>query len=539
MTQTIVARAVQERLRAADGEIALLDVREIGEHARGHPLFAASLPLGRLELEIDRLVPRRGTLVALIDAGAPDDRARRAAERLAGFGYRDARVLDGGLAAWRAEGLEVFDGVHVPSKAFGEVVEAECATPAIAAPELAAAIAAGWRAAVVDCRPLDEYRRMNVPGAVCAPGAELVRRIRDIAPDPETLVVVNCAGRTRSIIGAQSLIDAGAPNRVVALENGTMGWTLAGLALERGACRSAPPPSAAARDWAQAAAARVAARFGVRAIDAEALARRRREADRRMLYLFDVRSADEYRAGHVPGSRHAPGGQLLQATETYAPVRGARIVLADGDGARATMTASWLLRMGWRDVRVFASEAGGEGVETGPEPVRVLGLTPARRAFEIDAVRVAGMLPGRDMTLVDFADSRRYRGGHIPGAHWGSRSRLSRLAARLPEAAMAVLTSPDSLVAHLAAPELGKMLRCPVRVLRGGTDAWTAAGFPLETGAAGMLDDADDDWPAPYDLPTARAGDAMRAYLDWETALPARIARDGAARFRVRPPDAV
>ena len=66
------------------------------------------------------------------------------------------------------------------------------------------------------------------------PGAELVLRVRDIAPSPDTTIVVNCAGRTRSIIGAQSLINAGIPNKVVALRNGTMGWHLAGFTCDKG-----------------------------------------------------------------------------------------------------------------------------------------------------------------------------------------------------------------------------------------------------------------------------------------------------------------
>ena len=66
------------------------------------------------------------------------------------------------------------------------------------------------------------------------PGGELVYRIGDLAPDPKTLVVVNCAGRTRSIMGAESLRRAGIPNKVVALRNGTMGWELAGFRCDRG-----------------------------------------------------------------------------------------------------------------------------------------------------------------------------------------------------------------------------------------------------------------------------------------------------------------
>lgn len=533
MAGSVTAAAVQARLRAAAGELALLDVRERGEHARGHPLFAASVPIGRLELDIDRLVPRRATPVVAFDDGASDDRAARAAERLGALGYGDVLTMEDGLAGWRAAGFEVFDGVHVPSKAFGEVVEQVCGTPRVTADRLAALRAEGQDLVVLDSRPFAEYRRMNVPGAVNVPGAELVRRIGDLAPDPETLVVVNCAGRTRSIIGAQSLIDAGVPNRVVALENGTMGWTLAGRALEHGGSRTAPPPSAAALAWAREAAARVAARFRVREIDGDTLARWRKEADSRTLYLCDVRTAEEYEGGHLPGSRHTPGGQLVQATETYAPVRGARIVLIDDDGVRAAMTASWLKRMGHGEVAVLAGGLDGAELETGPEADRVLGLTPARRAFEIDVVRVAGMMPGRDMALVDFADSRRFLSGHIAGAVWGTRARIAALAERLPRTDLVVLTSPDSLVAHLAAPELGRHLRAAVRILRGGTDAWTAAGFPLETGDGGMSDDADDAVLLPYEQAPERVEAAMRAYLEWETALVPRIERDGTAHFRL------
>src|SRR5207245_8921614 len=72
---------------------------------------------------------------------------------------------------------------------------------------------------------------------VSVPGAELVLRAREAAPDPATTIIVNCAGRTRSIIGTQSLINAGVANKVVALRNGTIGWTLAKQNLEHGADR--------------------------------------------------------------------------------------------------------------------------------------------------------------------------------------------------------------------------------------------------------------------------------------------------------------
>ncbi len=533
MTALLTAAALQERLRANTGEIVLFDVRERGEHARGHPLYAASLPLSRLELDIARLAPRQGVPLVVFDDGPPDNRAARAAERLQLFGYGDVRVLEGGAAGWTDAGFELFDGVHVPSKAFGELVEEACGTPHMSADELAALQDGGRSLVILDSRPFAEYQRMNIPGGINVPGAELVRCVHDIAPDPDTLVVVNCAGRTRSIIGAQSLINAGVPNPVAALENGTMGWTLSGRVLESGQTRSGAAPSAAGAAWAQHAAAEVARRFGVPEIDRATLAQWQSEAEERTLYLCDVRSAAEYEAGHLPGSRHTPGGQLVQATETYAPVRGARLVLIDDDGVRATMTASWLIQMGHGEVRVLAGGVDAGEQETGPEPRHVPGLSPARRTFEIDVGRLAGMLPGRDMLLMDFADSRRYRAGHIAGAVWGVRARISRLAERLPEAPMIIITSPDSLLAHLAAPELSRHVRAPVRVLRGGTDAWAAAGLPLEAGAGTMLDEADDVHLLPYDHAPDQVEAAMRNYLDWETALIPRIARDGTARFHI------
>ena len=72
----------------------------------------------------------------------------------------------------------------------------------------------------------------------------------------------------------------------------------------------------------------------------------------RTLYVLDVRDPAEFRAGHRPGSRNAPGGQLVQATDNWVGVRNARIVLVDDTGVRARMAAAWLRQMGHRDVFV-------------------------------------------------------------------------------------------------------------------------------------------------------------------------------------------
>ena len=502
----------------SDGrELALIDLREELIFSRSHLLWARSVPLSRLELRFARLVPRRDTRIVLCDDG--DGLVERAANILADAGYTDISCLQGGVAAWEKAGLELFSGVNVPSKAFGEHIEHACHTPSVSAEELDGLMRSGTDMVVVDSRPFDEFQRVSIPGATNVPGAELVLRIRDIAPSPDTLVVVNCAGRTRSIIGAQSLINAGLPNKVVALRNGTMGWTLAGLMPDSGKVKRFTEPSTDGLAFAKSAAERVGKKFGVMRIDAKALEGFRADTTR-TLYVFDVRDPTDYAAGHFPGAINAPGGQLVQATDQYAATLGARIVLIDGHEVRAVMTASWLQQMGWLDVFVLAAS----GNEKGRPPAPVLGAAPSpERAIE--AKELSELVAKDRVTVVDLSLSPAYRKGHIPGAWFAIRTRLSHALAKIPMNGELVLTSEDGVLAGLAANET----RAPARYLRGGNAAWEAAGFTLSTEPR-MADEPLDYWPKPYER-TGDAKAAMNEYLSWEVDLLPRIERDGTTRF--------
>jgi len=502
-------------LIAAGSELAILDVREEGVHARNHLFLATSAPLSHLELRIGRLVPRLVTRIVLVD----DDEqlAQRAARVLRRLGYRDLHVLAGGNAAWKAAGFELYSGVHVPSKAFGEHVEHHDGTPRIAAAELKAKLDAGEDLVVLDSRPMNEYRVMSIPGALDCPGAELVYRVHQAAPDPKTLVVVNCAGRTRSIIGAQSLINAGIPNKVVALKNGTMGWHLAGLELEHGQSRTAAAPAGSALAKARAAAAKVADRFGVKSVSTSQL-KVLQDEKARTTYLFDVRSPEEYAAGHLPGSISAPGGQLVQATDTYAAVHGARIALVDDDGVRATMTASWLVQMGWPEVFVVEN-----AVLDSRQPAYL------QAAPHCATISVRNLEP-EDVLVLDFGTSLQYRAGHIPGAFFAIRSRLPSHLQSLGSAPV-VCTSPDGVLARHAAVDLALLLGREVRALEGGTGAWSAAGLLLEKGETRMLEPPEDVYYKPYDH-KSQIEAAMQDYLQWEVALLAQIERDPDCKFR-------
>ncbi|KVK97161.1 rhodanese-related sulfurtransferase [Burkholderia ubonensis] len=521
---------VRARLLAGD-EIALIDVREEDPYAQGHPLWAANFPLSKLELDAWTRIPRRDTPIVVYGDAAGEDLAPRAAARLAQLGYGDVRLLDGGLAGWRAAGGELFIDVNVPSKSFGEWVEAERHTPSLSAQEVQALIDARADVVIVDARRFDEYRTMNIPTSISVPGAELVLRVRALAPDPATRVIVNCAGRTRSIIGTQSLINAGLPNPVAALRNGTIGWTLAGQALEHGAARRFPDEiDATLRADARRAARKVAERAGVPRIalaDVAALAE-----PGRTLYRFDVRTPEEYEAGHLPGFASAPGGQLVQETDHHAPVRGARIVLADDDGVRADMTASWLAQMGW-DVRVV--EAGAQAFGETGQPPRDVPAAPG--VAEVSPATLAGWLREAapdEIAIVDVTASANYAKRHIPGAWFAVRAQLRDALAAIPAARRYVFTCGSSLLARFAAADARALLPASAQivVLAGGTAAWIDAGLPVEAGDTRLASPRIDRYRRPYEG-TDNAAAAMQAYLDWEFGLVEQLKRDGTHHFRV------
>ncbi len=498
-----IAPAELKALIAEGGELAILDPREEGVYSKGHLFLAASCPLSRMELLVGEMVPRPGTRIVLVDED--EKLAQRAAATLRSFGYRDIHVLAGGLAGWAAAGHEIYSGVFVPSKAFGEYIEHRDNTPRISAGELKAKLDAGEDVLVVDSRPMGEFQVMNIPGALDCPGAELVYRVPELATSADTLVVVNCAGRTRSIIGAQSLINAQLPNKVVALKNGTMGWHLAGFSLEHGKREHAPAPGSQALARARSLADGVARRFGIRRLDRAGLSRLAADRDR-TLYVFDVRSPEEYARGHLHGAISAPGGQLVQSTDSYMATRNARVVLVDSEGVRAVMTASWLLQMGWPEVYVVEDAPPVD--EISAQDLKVLGKAQ----------------------VLDFGTSLEYRAGHVPGAVFAIRSRLGDRRDKLAEEGVIVCTSPDGRFARFAAADLGGIAKVPVKVLAGGTAAWRDAGLPIEAGETAAWEPNEDVYYKPYDR-KSQVEQAMQDYLDWEVALMEKIGRDTDVRF--------
>ncbi|WP_114814851.1 rhodanese-like domain-containing protein [Paraburkholderia kururiensis] len=526
----IPATTLREWLNDAD-EIALFDVREAGEFGEGHPFFAIPLPYSRLELDAGRLAPRRDVRVVLLDSGERNEAvARRAAHRLTALGYTRVAVLQGGARGWSAAGYTLFKGVNVPSKTFGELVEHAYGTPHIAAEELARRQAARAPLVLLDGRTVEEHRKMTIPGAVSCPNGELPYRLGALATDPNTPVVIHCAGRTRSIIGAQLLRSLGVPNPVVALENGTQGWTLAGLALEYGSARRYPDTVdrialADARERAKA----LAQRFELTTLDA-AGAQAWLDAADRTTYLLDVRSAAEFQHDGVPGAVHAPGGQLLQATDQTIGVRGARALLVDHDGIRAPVIATWLDQMGIETALVAAHDAQRLRLRDSNE----LAPHAADEAAPIDARALRKLRDSAQrLHLLDLRSSAVHRQGHPVGARWAIRPKVVEALEGAVLSDSVVLFADCFAVAALAAHDLREAGFTQVSIARDGVETLRAAGYAFETSPHSLPDHERIDYL--FFVHDRHEGnlDAARAYLAWETGLIAQCAPDELQHFRI------
>jgi rhodanese-related sulfurtransferase len=499
---------------------AVFDVRERGEFNECQIPHATSLPRSQIEFRIAALVPDRNIPVIVYDEGAA--RAPLAAATLLALGYQQVSILDGGLNAWQKNGRPVVSGVNVPSKAFGEKVQHERNVPELTPEELRRLQERSAELVILDMRTPEEFGRFCIPGGINVPGGDLILWADELKRRKDAAVVVNCAGRTRSIIGAAALRRLGLTN-VRALRNGTMGWVLAGFELEHHPARPVPSAPPTSRANAAAAARRIAAEEGIPSITVQDLARLV-GTKRDMHYLLDVRSEAEYAAGHVAGSLNVPGGQAVQRADDFIAVRNAPIVFISQESARAVMAAYWYRQMGFPNVSVADggisawSKTAGELV-VGAQEEEPLGFAAAKDAARrIGAAALKAGLGQGSMLILDVGSSVDFESAHVPGARWISRGWIeSRLPEQLSERGQSIVVScPDGRQSVFAAQTLAAMGYTNVQVLDGGVRAWSAQGFATEQGSTGCLVETNDVVLSP----SIRGNkEEMQRYLDWEVNL--------------------
>ncbi|MFF2083673.1 rhodanese-like domain-containing protein [Nocardia sp. NPDC058176] len=343
-TKTVDSDTLRRWLADGD-ELAVLDIRPSEVVGYASPLFATNLPADRVEAEIDRFVPRKPVRTVLVDAG--DGVAEPLANALAAAGRTEVYALTGGIPEWTRDGVEDLPTFDIPGQAFSLGIRDERATPSVTAAELKTLKDSGADVVVIDTRTVPEFTAGHVPGAVGVPGAELLLRFADVVPSPDTHIVVSCAGLPRAIIGAQTLIDAGVPNKVSYLHDGTKAWKQENLELETGATALYGPVDDAARERVTERVEAISADDQFDRVDLATAHAWAADPDR-TTYLLDVRTPEEFAQEHLPGSINAEGGQLLGVSYRTIAVRGARVVLIDDrTAARASVVAHWLQRRGF------------------------------------------------------------------------------------------------------------------------------------------------------------------------------------------------
>ena len=519
MVQTITPQALQHLIDSKE-PFALIDVREAGEHNSSHIPDSSLIPRRQLEFQMLTAVPVQNAPVVLYDDNG--QRAAHAAATLERMGYTQVSVLQGGINWWATQGYPTEWGSNVISKDFGEKMEVVHHVPEIEATELRERMERGDKLVILDSRTPEEYQRFCIPGGRSVPGGELALRITDITKDldSDTTVIVNCAGRTRSIIGARVLQRMGLQN-VYGLKNGTSGWVLAGYQLETGGDRlELPEPSAEGLSAAEAYADRLAAEDGVRFIDVATLQTWLAKRQQETCYFVDVRTIEEYEKGHIPGFRWFPGGQVVQRSDDVMVVKHCPIVFTCDRKARAAVVASWYRQFGFEDVYVLqggvnAWTASGLALAQGSEAPAPFGIEQAKAKVRMLSPQE---LQASAPAVVLFVDtSQDFARGHTPGARWMPRGSLElQIADVAPDKETSIaVTCQNGLNAILAGATLKDLGYQNVSALSGGMAAWQAAGLPTEVGLSGIM-------RPPTDVlmsgPDRNSADAIN-YLRWETAL--------------------
>ena len=515
----LISDAELDALLKGDTPIALIDVRESGEYNSSHIPGAALIPRRRIEFIIEDAVPAQGVHVVVCD----DDgrRAPLAATTLERLGYTNVSVLEGGVNRWSARDYPTEWGVNVPSKDFGEMLEVVHHVPEISAEDLHERIERGDKLVILDTRTPEEYQRFAIPGGRSMPGGELALRITDITKeiDEDTTVILNCAGRTRSITGTHVLQRMGI--EALGLKNGTSGWLLAGYELENGADRvELPEVSEEGRTAGEAYAAKLAEEDGVRYMSPDELAALIAKRDAQPVYLVDVRTEDEFTDGHIAGFRWWPGGQAVQRADDLAVVKNATLVFCCDGRTRGTVTASFYRQMGHQEVYVLDGGApawaeSGRELAEGPERSPVSGLGNAFRSVKLVSAQELHDSPPDVVLFVDT--SQDFSGGHTPGARWLSRSWLEiEIGDMVADKSTPIaVTCASGRNSALAAVTLGELGYTDVSVLEGGMSAWRQAGLAVEQGLTGIVrPPADINY-----LGVDRSYGEMMNYLRWETEL--------------------
>ena len=500
-------------LMNSDGLYAVIDVRDWGEFSLGQIPGANCIPRGSLEKYISVLVPQTAIHTVLYcDTG---QRSTRAASSLESLGYTTVSVLDGGMNAWTAAAYETLHGWSLRGKEYGERLQVEESIPEMTAEELRERLKQHEQLYIFDTRTAPEFQAAHLPGAYCTPGGQLALLAPEIVHDKNNTIVTNCAGRTRSLLGAHVLRRMGFSN-VYALKGGTGAWRIAGHTeeLEKGDGARLPQLSETGMAACKQFAEQLAKEDHIHSLTPQEL-RARQDSDD-LVYLLDVRVLDEYQASHIPGAHFCPGTQVALLVESLVGVKNAPIITMCAGRARAIIAASLLKGAGYPNLSIldggttawtqqgFPLETGApneidfgqpvwmarllQGLPAGVEPqaLPIPGLVEATAQAELLTPQAlqAQLTTGERLALLDVRSAGDFATAHVSGARWLSRGKLDiEIEQEVPnKTTWVVLICRKGNLSPLSVPTLKAMGYQHIAILQGGFNAWQAADLPTEQG---------------------------------------------------------
>lgn len=526
---------VEELRRLFDSNelFALIDVREFGEYTKGYILLASPLPYSRIEMKVESLIPCKNVPVIITDSGENGDtRSKKAAKLLKKMGYQKISILENGVRGWHNSGYELFKGIGCPSKCYAAYLEQKKHVPGYFPKDVQEKLKNGEKIAFIDIRREEEFLKMCLPNGLNAPGCDSAYRFLDLVPDPETLVLVNCGARTRSILFAQTLIDFGVPNPVATLKGGTLNWKRNGYELRYGNDNKIAPPSAEAIAFSHKKAKSLADKLNIQFIDKETLEQWQIKSQEEPLYVFDVRLPGEYAQSHLQGSMSAPGGHLAQCITEFIAVRNAKVVLIDDTEVRSIITAYWLKELSVENVCVLKGGLGGSGIgcQNLTSNTYSISSTLLDKLPQQNSITPSSLLQKNQSTsvplIIDIGYSNNYRNSHIPSSIWCPRGWLEEAHKKYENVQEIIITSDDELHARLTVEDAKEIWpQAKISYLEGGTPAWNHAQFPSETGMKNACVKEDDIPYLWYTDPNITGAD-MDKYFDWENKDLAQLLKD-------------
>ena len=313
----------------------LIDCRERRDYVHGHWFGSNNIPLSILPIRLPFLCSDQDFPIYFLDWGdAASVVALRLIEKL---GYQNVTPQKTTQPTEPVVGY--VQGEYVWSKAFGEIVAHQSDILEVTPQQY---MTDYQHAQLVDVRPAGEYNRFTLPSSVNLPNSLLLANMEQLGHNAD-MVLLHCAGRTRSIIGAHTIKAAGYRGDFGIFRGGTQAWEIDGFTREHGANRTIGENIESAESVANFLKQWQIPSTQIQPTEISAFIETKSDH-----LMFDV--SDDTANGVLVGENiiKVSGTNLVQQTDRSIARYHLPILLIDNaSGSRAAFAAYWLSRMGF------------------------------------------------------------------------------------------------------------------------------------------------------------------------------------------------